>query len=166
MAKLNHVKSARKDYPKHGIKKGDSYFWWKFKNGLKNYSKNRPSRSMLTQSEFWGRIYDIQDSASGQYPGMDDIESDAQQIADDLRELASECESKFDNLPEGLQGSQTGDLLTERKEACEQAADAIESIDFSFDEDDDHDDVDQAKKDRAEEIWSEVTSALDEISCS
>lgn len=31
MARLHFVKSARKDNPSAEVKKGESYYWWKFR---------------------------------------------------------------------------------------------------------------------------------------
>ena len=43
MPRVHHVKSARKDNPV--AKKGESYYWWKFRYGGKRYSKTpRPGR--------------------------------------------------------------------------------------------------------------------------
>jgi len=50
MARANFVKKARKD--NSVVKKGESYYWWKFAYGSKQYSKEAPSRSQLTQSGF------------------------------------------------------------------------------------------------------------------
>ena len=58
MPRVYFVKKARKDYPV-GIKKGDSYYWWKFRYGGIHRSKTRPRPSQLTQSEFLSTIYAI-----------------------------------------------------------------------------------------------------------
>jgi hypothetical protein len=53
MARAHFVKKARKAIPGTDIKKGDSYYWWKFRFGGKRTSKTAPKASQLTQSEFW-----------------------------------------------------------------------------------------------------------------
>lgn len=124
MAKVHFVKSARKDNPV--AKKGESYFWWKpmvgGRGGAKRYSKDRPSRSQLTQSEFLSALYGIEDGdmASAQTP------EDFNAIAEALRELGQEQQEKYDNMPEGLQQGDTGQMLEERASNCESWADEIE----------------------------------------
>lgn len=52
-------------------------------------------------------------------------------IASRLRELASEQEDKRSNMPDALQDSDTGQLLEERAQNMESAADEFDGIDFS-----------------------------------
>lgn len=59
MARAHFVKKARKDNP--AVKAGESYYWWKFRRGPKRYSKERPRPSQLTQSEFYGQVYGLQE---------------------------------------------------------------------------------------------------------
>ena len=56
-------------------------------------------------------------------------------MADSLEELAQECRDAYDNMPEGLQQGDTGQLLEQRAEGCEEAANAIRDITDGFDED-------------------------------
>lgn len=124
MAKVTFVKSARKDNPV--AKKGESYYWWKpmvgGRGGAKRYSKERPSRSQLTQSEFLSTLYGIEDGdmASAQTP------EDFKAVAEALRELGEEQQGKYDNMPEGLQQGDTGQMLEERAQGCESWADEID----------------------------------------
>jgi len=62
MARANFVKAAAKDYPEQGIKKGDSYYWWKFRHGGKRYSKTMPKQSQLTQSEFLSGVWSVEET--------------------------------------------------------------------------------------------------------
>ena len=138
MAHAVHVKKAQKDYPEHGIKKGESYYWWKFKRGGKYYSKTAPRRSQLTQSAFYAAIFDIEDEIADA-PADDGLAGIADDIASRLRELGDECQSNLDNMPEGLQQGSSGELLQERVSAMEQAADEIESLEFDEPNGDDFD---------------------------
>lgn len=126
MARVHHRKAA-KDYPEHGIAKGEMYYYAKIKTGQRSSrelrSKTRFKRSQLTVSEFKGTLYDIEDDLAA-IASIDDIPD----IAERLRTLAGEQEEKFDAMPEGLQQGDTGTLLTERKEACETAADELDEI--------------------------------------
>lgn len=65
MARATFVKKARKDIPGTDIKAGESYYWWKFRFGGKHYSKTPPRRSQLTQSDFLGQLYAIEDEIQG-----------------------------------------------------------------------------------------------------
>lgn len=147
MARLHHAKAA-KDYPKHDIKKGEMYYWWKFmvggRGGPKHYSKTRPRASQLTQSEFLGQLYDIQDdiAALAADDGLGDAVSE---IAGRLQELADEQEEKKGNLPDSLQEAPSGELLQERTDACRSAADELEALTFDID--------DKEEGESAEDFW-------------
>lgn len=124
MAKVHFVKAARKDNPV--AKKGESYFWWKpmvgGRGGAKRYAKERPSRSQLTQSEFLSSLYGLEDGdmANAQSP------EDFRGVAEALRELGNEQREKYDNMPDGLQQGDTGQMLDERASNCESWADEID----------------------------------------
>lgn len=131
MARATFVKAARKDIPNSDVKKGDSYYWWSFRFGGKHVSKTPPRRSQLTQSSFKSALYDIEDLIAAFEPN-DGLEDDAQGAAQELRDLASECSDSLDNMPDGLKEGSTGQLLQERVDACEAAADELEAIDFDI----------------------------------
>src|SRR5215471_803723 len=148
MPRVTHVKAARKAIPHAGIEVGQSYYWWAFRFGGKRYSKTYPEPQQLTQSEYQIALYDISDDIAG-LSADSSLPDDVADIAERYRELAQECQDKLDNMPEGLQQGATGELLQERIDACESAADEFENIDFSDapedkDEDDDKTDADKA----------------------
>jgi hypothetical protein len=158
MARAHFVRSARKDHPEAGVKKGESYYWWAFmvggRGGPKHYSKTPPKRSQLTQSEFLSALYDIEDDISASALVADDGLGDAvSDIASRLNELADETESKKENLPDGLQNGQPGDQLQERADACRAAAEELEGMSFD-DKDDDESDEDfwQGKLDEVQAV--------------
>jgi hypothetical protein len=125
MARAHYVKSARKDNPV--AKKGEPYWWWKpmvgGRGGAKRYSKTQPTRSQLTQSEFLSGLYDIEDGsmADAQTP------EDFRDVAQALRDLGQEQQDKYDNMPDGLQQGNTGQMIEERAQNCESWADEIET---------------------------------------
>jgi len=51
MPRVHFVKHARKDNDL--VKKGESYYWWKFRFTGKCMSKTPPRKSQLTESEYW-----------------------------------------------------------------------------------------------------------------
>lgn len=131
MPRVQHVKKAQKAYPESGIEKGQEYFWWKFRFGPMVRSKEYPKPSQLTRSEFYSQLYDIQD-AIGKITAedADDLKQQVEDIAGQLKELGESCQEKHDNMPDSLQDSETGELLTSRAEAMESAAEELEGIDF------------------------------------
>ena len=126
MARVHHRKAA-KDYPQFGIAKGDMHYYVKIKTGPRSSremrSKTPFKRSQLTSSDYQSQLYDWEDSKAE----ISDMES-AQEFADTIRSLGEEQQEKLDNMPEGLQQGSTGEMLTERADACEQAASEIEDI--------------------------------------
>lgn len=122
--------TAAKDYPQHGIKKGDKHYTWSLKTGpysSRTYRQIEPPRpSQLTTSEFLGTIGDI--SLEFDNLTRDDGLPDAlKEIAERIRTLGEEQQDKYDNLPEGFQQGSTGELLEERASNCDSWADDIES---------------------------------------
>jgi hypothetical protein len=128
MARVHFVKKARKDVPNSDIKKGDSYFWWKHKFGSKQVSKTHPKPSQLTQSEFLGAIYDIQDRIEA-LTVDDDLGAEVEGIVGELESLRDDCENKRDNMPEQLQDSGSGEMLQNRSDSVQEMIDELEAID-------------------------------------
>jgi hypothetical protein len=125
---LHYVKKAQKDNP--AVKKGEPYYWWQFAYGSKQYSKDRPKQSQLTQSEFWSAVYSLQET---EYPGFDELESEIDNIKSELDTIRSDNEDKFNNMPDSLQQSETGQMLEERARACEEAMQSLDDIDVKLD---------------------------------
>ena len=155
MARLNFVKKARKDYPESNIKKGDSYYWWKFNFGRKQKSRTKPSRSRLTQSSFYSQLWDIQDTIA-ETMTVEGVEGDLESLISDLQNLLDECQESLDAMPEQLQEtSAAGETLTERIENMETYINELESIDTSFEDDL----SDEEMEARLEEIIEEISNA-------
>lgn len=119
------------------IKVGEPYKWFQFAFSPKSIrcskSECAPTRSDLTRSEFYRGLYAIEDAfgkACGEARSAVDPTgaiSAARDAAEELRNLGSECEEKRSNMPEGLQDSDTGQLLETRASECEDKASEIES---------------------------------------
>lgn len=159
MARAHFVRKARKSYPSYGIKKGEGYYWWKFRFGSKHMSKTAPRRSQLTRSEYYGNIYDIEDEIAA-LNADDSLESAVEDIASRLRDIASEQEDKLSNMPDQLQYAPTGELLQQRADDCNSAADDLEGVDFGDVPEIDQDELKKlrgnARKDFLEEHEKEV----------
>ena len=127
MPRIKHQK-ARKDYPDHGIKKGDMYYYTKIKTGPRSSRVMRsltPFRqSQITTSPFKSGWYSAQE-AWGE--GDHSIEL-LQSVAESIREIGQEAQEGFDNMPDSLQYSSTGEMLEERANKCEEVADALDEL--------------------------------------
>lgn len=158
MPKVNFVKKARKNYKEAGIKKGESYYWWKFRFGGKYMQKTAPRRSQLTQSDFLSAIYDIEDRIS-EISTLEEAQTERDEIVSELRDLASEQEDKLSNMPENLQSSPTAELLQNRADECNSFADELESVDLDIEEDEDIKDEEERRdnfNERADDAISEL----------
>lgn len=152
MARLHHVKAA-KDYPAHGIKKGDMYFWWKHmvggRGGPKQFSKERPRPSRFQQSEYLGTFGDLEEDV-GELVADSSLKDRCEEIASAFRELGEEQTSKLENMPDSLQQGSSGELLQQRADRCSEIADEFDNLDFSDAPDEVPDDAKpEDKKDRA-----------------
>lgn len=131
MPRVIKVDKARKDHPEIGVKKGEPYYYWTFKNrfgpGTKVKSKTYPKASQLTRSEFASqyRAFAERIAELNEDDGLWDA---LQEIAADIRTLGEEQQDKLDNMPEGLQQGSTGELLEQRADACNTWADEIEGL--------------------------------------
>jgi hypothetical protein len=127
MPRVNTQKAA-KDYPDHGIAKGDTYYSWKFRHGPEVKSKTYPRPSQLTQSKL-----------STAYAAMETLEEvigdatdpgtlvDAlNQAAEEVREVAQEYRDNRENMPESLQDGPTGQEMEEKADSLEASADELE----------------------------------------
>jgi hypothetical protein len=172
MARVHRVEHARKAIPSAGIEVGDSYYWWAFmvggRGGPRHVSKTYPRRSQTTQSEFYAGVYDLEDRIgeldasidAGAYESGDDLKSELEDIVSEIRQLGEEQGEKFDNMPEGLQQSDIGQMLEERRDACESWADAIESIEVE--EVDEAAVIDELKADRLDGEGAPTQDEIDE----
>jgi hypothetical protein len=160
LARVHFVKKARKDNKALGIKKGQSYYWWANRmpgsaQGIKRASLTppRPSQVMAPGSfgssvaELEERIGDIT-LESLVADGSDDnaaenLKSELDDIVGEIRQLAEEQIEKYDNMPEGLQQGDTGQLLEKRAQALNDWADELEGIEP--DEDDVQSALDEAQ---------------------
>ena len=127
MPRVTFVKSARKANPVAAV--GESYYWWKFRYGGKRFSKTYPRGSQLTQSAYFGGVRELVErieDADIQIGEYDTFIEFRDEIVSDIRQLGEEASESRDNMPEGLQEGDTGQMLEARYEACEQAASEIE----------------------------------------
>ena len=149
MPKVNYVKAARKPKPEIGVGVGESYYWWKHKlarGGLVRCSKTRPRPSQLNLSEYYSRLFSIQEQLEDFEGTRDDFRQHVEGMVSELEELRDEQQEKRDNMPENLQESSTGELLGERYDSVDSYISDLQSIDF--------DDEEQSLEDLKDEVTS------------
>lgn len=140
MPKVIHVKKARKAIPDIGVEVGESYYHWSRMvggRGVKFKSKTKPTRQQLTGSAFLSQLYDLEDQFDAILAaGYDDAKGyaeDVEVLVGEIRSLQDETQDSFDNMPQGLQDGDTGQLLDERVNALEAWAEQMESLDDELD---------------------------------
>jgi hypothetical protein len=189
MPRINIVNKARKAQGTCGrcgakIKKGDPYKWWKFRFGGKRIRcANCVVRgSELTQSkrgEILAQEEALEDAVSDfrSNEDFDAFESAIEDIINELDNLADDARSSFENMPEGLQQGDTGQMLEQRADSIDEFKDELESAKDnarstwdSFESDDDEEE-DKTSKDDAEaksktDVVDEIASEFDGLSYS
>ena len=134
MGKVTKIKSARKEWKCskcHSIiKVGDGYFKGEInfgptivaclKCGLKPYE--------VTTSGWTRRVGRIVEDFTEDYGyGEDSLD----QVLQEVYDIQSEVQDRLDNMPEGLQEGDVGQLLQSRVEMCDDAISELENIDVS-----------------------------------
>lgn len=160
--------TAAKDAPKAcpQAKKGEVYYGWKTRmkgqrDGVFRCTVGRPPKaSELTSSEYLSRVYEIQEEiAEATAESIDDFESMRDGWVEAIRELGDEQGEKFDNMPDGLQQGDTGQLLEERRDECEAWADELEAVTVNERDEDtyDPDDHEAYENDVAQDIAEAIS---------
>lgn len=163
-----HQRKARKDYPKDGISKGDNYYYTSLKlqrGGLVKRSLKPFKPSQLTNSPFKSGWY----SAEEEWNESSKDGEAMRAAAEAIREIGTDAQNSFDNMPDGLQQGDTGQQLENRATECERIADEIDSAADSWDDLEEPGDAppepdDDEAPDYAEKVgpWEEWTEATDE----
>lgn len=159
MAKANFVKKARKAIPEAGIAKGDSYWWWQHFRRAKQVSKAKPKPSQLEGSAFLSTLMEIGERFDDpQCETPEDLQSLVEDAVGDLNSLSDETQGSFDNMPEGLQQGETGQLLESRVESLSGLIGELEGLDYDVEEEDGETDEKKAarKKVMTEGLLSEI----------
>jgi Rad3-related DNA helicase len=145
------------------IAKGESYWHWAFRFGPRHVSKEQPKRSQLTQSEWLGRAYSLEEDmvvAEASTPG--DLSSLKDEWCSEIECMKEEAEERLENMPEGLrENSSSGQTLQEYIDAFEQWHDELDGIDVDIDEDEIRSDAhDRSLNEGSEETEDEIFSEL------
>ena len=145
------------------IHKGESYWTWCFMNQSPHYSKTRPRQSQLTQSAFYSEYYSIQEEIEDFSPESSlDIPDFIDGIISRLEDLRDQCQESLDNMPDSLQDSDTGQMLQERIDECDNLISDFESLDTEYSSDEEvSDDSDSEEMSDEEQEW--LDGVLSEI---
>lgn len=161
------------------VRKGESYYWWKFAFGPKRYSKSMPTRSQLTQSSFLADLYDLEDDInSATASNTDDLNSLRDEWVERIESMRDQCQDNRDNMPEQLQEVGSGEILGERIDALDAWIDDLNGVDCDVsdvdmseveadnprDEGESDDDYQMRLQEAADEKYDEdVQSVLEEL---
>jgi hypothetical protein len=167
MPRVYEAKAA-KDYPAHGIKKGETYYHWSFFRSPKQMSKTRPRQSQITGSPSLASAYAAQEAfedALGAATTYDEVLSAVQDAAGDTGPI-DDFEDKISNLEEAFQGGcpaleeaeEQRDTFQSWLDELDSAASEIEGLDD--DDFKDEDDPAEAKLAAAKEIAENVSLDL------
>ncbi len=142
MPRVHHVNKARKDNPV--AKRGESYYWWKFRTSSKNYSLTPPTRSQLTQSEYltviyscqdgWEKIDDPHDIVAADWDStaitswLGQIRDSMEAVGHELHELVDLYEERASNMEEFFDGAEMVERLRECGMACEETCERIDEM--------------------------------------
>ena len=158
MPRVHFVKKARKSNKAYGIKKGESYYWWKFRHGGKRVSKKPPRPSQLTQSAFLSSFYSIEEAFSDATSGSimpEDALSACEDAISELENLRDETQEKIDNMESAFpNGSPALETLQEYLEKAEEAIQSMEDVKGEIESIDD----DLSDEEREEAVSSAVSN--------
>lgn len=163
MAKLKW-QTARKEYTcgKCGctINKGDNYYKVvaMYQGVRYRCAGCRPTRSELTESEYYKWLYDLQDNVNENYDLRSEEGKD--ELYSELENQRDELQSRLDNMPEQLQYAPTGETLQERIDSLDDAINELDYLDFPDPDDDDYKLDDEDKQDLEEAEIEEKENAL------
>jgi hypothetical protein len=150
LPKVHYVKRAGKDYPEHGIKKGEGYYWWKNLHGPKQFSKTKPNMSQTVASEKLAELFaidearqdfcnslNISDGILSPRSFIENLSDTLTELAERLRNLGERYMESADNIEKGF-GWETeqslgirgrGKELSNSADEWENLADDIREID-------------------------------------
>ena len=152
-------------------RKGDTYYWWQFRYSGKIFSTEYPKQSQLTQSEFYGAVYSLQEEADDwEVNSEDDFTELLEYCKSTIEEIRDEQEKKRDNMISGnenLENTPVAELLQERYDNMEEIHDELESLDWeSFEDEDDENEEDEDSQeflDHCNEQKEKITEVLGNV---
>lgn len=120
------------------IKPGELYWKLSFRfGGTQIRAIEHPFKpSECTQSEFMGTLLGITETYNeeleGEYEDIESLEATKDALYGEVETLRDETQDKLDNMPEGLQSGDTGQLLQDRIDALDNVLSDLDCIDFDY----------------------------------
>lgn len=132
---------AGKDYPEHGIKKGDLYYYWSVGfRGRKQMSKTPPKPSQLTGSKMSG-AYAAQEGAQDAIgnattpeevaAALNDAADEIESVADEYQDAADATTGNGNRVPNADEMQEKADGLRDWAESLRNDAGEIENLSAS-----------------------------------
>lgn len=88
-------------------------------------------------------------------------EDTAQRIADELDSIKDQCQDSLDNMPEGLQEGNTGELLQERIDCLDDVISELENIDYDSIKEEAQNDFDSEFEEGTPEYQNELDGEIE-----
>jgi hypothetical protein len=153
------------------IEVGQPYLYWEFQYGPKRVRCTKvecaPKPQDLTQSEYMIRAYELDDELqlilNREVSSKDDaqtVASDLEAFADTIDEFAQEQRDKLDNMPEGLQQGNAGQLLEQRAGALEDSANEIRDAAQQLNDTEDPEEGEDAERHWADAVMESCSISL------
>lgn len=155
---------------------GSPYLFWAFAFSPRSIRcakpECRPKPWDLTRSAYYQALYQLQ-AEEWSADTVDELEAQRDNMVGEVEQLRDEQEEKKSNMPDALQDSSSGELLQERYDSLDEAANALSSVDCTFEEpnraegvkDEEYEVVKaEALTERLQEIRDELDEALQGIS--
>ncbi len=147
MPKVFFVRRAQKTRRKHGVKRGQPYYWWwlrppgKFR-GVKCYSPMPPKRSQLTlnphKRAYWLIVEEVEHYCSLSPDGLPGIVEGVTDCLQRLAEFIDGHKNRMASMPVSLRESRIVDgmrrSLEEYESFCDILADGLKAISMSTDD--------------------------------
>ncbi len=158
-----YTQKAAKDYPSSGIKKGDTYFRWKFRGSGWSRALKRPRPSALTRSK-WSTVYAARETLEdlgepGSRAELSALAAAIDDAASNIREVGSEYQDSADAIE--IEGSHVKESCEELAEQCEELASEVE--DFGQAISALSDEEGEAEEDKEDPVLVEAVSAYEDI---
>ena len=127
--KVHLVKKSRTD--NEAVKRGESYYWWKLPFGNKTCSAAYPGRSQLTNSDYLGCVFDLQDSLSDfTIDDASDFEAMIEEVSDVIADIQEQCQTNLDNMVPNLHVAPNGRLLVARLAILGEVQAELDALDY------------------------------------
>jgi hypothetical protein len=128
--KVHLVKKSRVDNA--AVKRGEQYWWWKLPFGEKTVSSTYPVRSQLTNSDYLGCVFDLEDQIHDfTIDNASDFEAMLEEVTEVIGDIQEQCQTNYDNMAPMLHAAPNGKLLAERLRVIPELLEELDALDYS-----------------------------------